>query len=153
MRGRFSDIAPGMMITDALRTEHTIYLGVFDEIEQVLPSLTTAAEVRTMARIIEGLLQNHAKREADLAYLALDHVLANDGELDRMHQEHEEMDGRLRKVHLAKTVAEGRRLLKSAIGSSREHFRMEEKYVFPLLERTLKPETLVELGRQWVDAR
>jgi hypothetical protein len=48
-----------MTITDALRTEHAIYLRVFDEIEQALPSLTTPSEVTTMARIIEGLLQNH----------------------------------------------------------------------------------------------
>jgi len=141
-----------MTITDALRTEHAIYLRVFDEIEQALPSLTTPSEVTTMARIIEGLLQNHARREAGLAYLALDHVLANAGELDRMHQEHQEIDERLRKVYTAKTVAEARRLLKSALNSSREHFRMEELQVFPLLERTLKPETLVELGREWVSA-
>jgi len=68
-----------MTITDALRTEHAIYLRVFDEIEQALPSLTTPSEVTTMARIIEGLLRNHARREAGLAYLALDHVLANYG--------------------------------------------------------------------------
>jgi hemerythrin-like domain-containing protein len=69
-----------------------------------------------------------------------------------MHQEHQEIDERLRKVYTAKTVAEARRLLKSALNSSREHFRMEELQVFPLLERTLKPETLVELGREWVSA-
>ena len=142
-----------MKITDALRAEHTIYLGVFDQIERVLPSLVSLTEIRTMATVVEGLLHGHATRETDLAYLALDHALANKGKLDTMHQEHQEIDERLRKVQRASTSAEGRRLLKAAITASREHFRMEEKSIFPLLERVLQPETLLELGRTWMPAK
>jgi hemerythrin-like domain-containing protein len=139
-----------MKITEALVAEHTIFLNVFDQIERVLPSLATPAEVQTMASIVEGLLEGHAKTETNLAYLALDHVMAHNGELKRMHQDHHEIDDRLRKVRLASTVAQGRRLLKSAIGASREHFRAEERGVFPLLERTLQEETLSELGENWM---
>ena len=138
-----------MKITEALVAEHTIFLGVFDQIERALPSLATPAEVRTMASIVQGLLEGHAKTETDLAYLALDHVLEQNGELKRMHQEHQEIDDRLRKVHTAQTCAEGRRLLKAAILASREHFRGEERSVFPLLERSLREETLSELGSTW----
>lgn len=140
-----------MKITEALVTEHTIFLRVFDQIEKALPSLTTQAEVGTMARIIEGMLEGHAKSETELAYLALDHVLAQKGELKRMHQEHHEIDDHLRKVQAAKTCAEARRLLKLAITVSREHFRAEEKSVFPLLEKALQPETLHELGRTAIE--
>ena len=139
-----------MKITEALVAEHTIFLSVFDQIERVLPSLATSLEVQTMARIVEGLLQGHAKAETDLAYLALDHVMEHNGELKRMHQDHHEIDDRLRQVHTAKTCAEARRLLKSAILASREHFRAEERSVFPLLERTLREETLSELGQGWI---
>jgi len=139
-----------MKITEALAMEHTVFLRVFDQIERALPSLTTQAEVGTMARMVEGMLERHAKSETDLAYLALDHVLAQNGELKRMHQEHHEIDDRLRKVQAAKTCAEARRLLKAAIGSSREHFRCEEREVFPLLEKALREETLTELGRNWM---
>ena len=139
-----------MKITEALVAEHTIFLSVFDQIERVLPSLATPAEVQTMASIVEGLLQGHAKTETDLAYLALDHVMHHNGELKRMHQEHHEIDDRLRKVHAAGTCAQARRLLKSAIKASREHFRAEERSVFPLLERTLQEETLKELGKNWM---
>ena len=141
---------PNMRITEALVAEHTIFLNVFDQIERVLPSLATPAEVQTMASIVEGLLQGHAKTETDLAYLALDHVMHHNGELKRMHQEHHEIDDRLRKVHAAGTCAQARRLLKSAITASREHFRAEERSVFPLLERTLQEETLKELGKNWM---
>ncbi len=139
-----------MRITEALVAEHTILLSVFDQIERVLPSLATPAEVWTMARIVEGLLETHAKTETNLAYLALDHVLEHNGELDRMYQDHHEIDAQLRKVHTAKTSAEARRLLKTAIEISREHFQGEERSVFPLLERTLEEETLTELGNTWM---
>jgi hemerythrin-like domain-containing protein len=139
-----------MRITEALIAEHTIFLGVFDQIERVLPSLATSAEVRTMASIVERLLEAHAKTEANLAYLALDHVLEHNGELRRMHQDHHEIDERLRNVHTANTCAEARRLLKVAIGTTREHFQCEERSVFPLLEKTLEEETLIELGNTWL---
>ena len=100
-----------MKITEALVAEHNTFLLVFDQIERVLPSLATSPELRTMASIVEGLLESHAKTETNLAYLALDHVLAHNGELKRMHQDHHEIDDRLRKVHTAKTCAEARRLL------------------------------------------
>src|ERR1039458_1849167 len=103
-----------MKITEALVAEHTIFLTVFDQIERVLPSLTTPAEARTMASIVEGLLEGHAKTETNLAYLALERVPADNGELQRMQQDHHETDDRLRKVRTANTCAEARRLLKLA---------------------------------------
>lgn len=139
-----------MRITEALVAEHTIFLSVFDQIERVLPSLSTPAEVRTMASIVEGLLEGHAKTETNLAYLALDHVLEQNGELNRMHQDHHEIDDRLRRVHTANTCAEARRLLKVAILASRDHFQGEERSVFPLLERSLDEETLTALGDTWM---
>ena len=142
-----------MKITEALVAEHTIFLGVFDQIERVLPSLTTLVEVMTMARIVEGLLEGHAKTETNLAYLALDHVQEQNGELKHMHQDHHEIDDRLRQVHTAKTCAEARRLLKVTISATREHFRGEERSVFPLLEKLLQEETLTELGQGWMQRR
>ena len=140
-----------MRITEALVAEHTIFMSVFDQIERALPSLATPAEVRTMASIIERLLEGHAKTETNLAYLALDHMLEHNGELKRMHQDHHEIDDRLRKVHTANTCAEARRLLKAAIGASRDHFQGEERSVFPLLEKSLGEETLAELGQTWLE--
>jgi len=139
-----------MKITEALIAEHRIFLGVFEQIERVLPSLTTPAEVRTMAAIVEGMLLGHAAAETNLAYLALDHVLADRGQLERMHEDHHEIDARLKRVHIANTCTEMRRLLKAAIQSSREHFSYEERFVFPFLETKLVDETLTDLGRTWL---
>jgi hemerythrin-like domain-containing protein len=142
-----------MKITEALIAEHTIFLSVFAQIERVLPSLTTPMEVVTMARIVEGLLENHAQTETHLAYSALDHVLEHNGELKRMHQDHHEIDARLREVHTAGTCAQARRLLKTALTASREHFHAEERTVFPLLEKVLQEKTLAELGQNWLHKR
>jgi hemerythrin-like domain-containing protein len=139
-----------MKITEALIAEHNIFLSVFDQIERVLPSLTTHTEVRTMATIVEGLLQGHAETEANLAYLALDHVLEHQGGLQRMHQDHREIDDRLKRIHTTGTCAEARRLLKSALLASREHFRLEERNIFPVLEKVLQKDTLVDLGSTWL---
>ena len=138
-----------MKITDALAAEHTIFLGVFDQIERVLPSFTTLVEVRNIANIVEGLLQRHAEAETNLAYLALDHTLAHKDRLERLHHDHHELDGRLKKIHVANTCAEARRLLKSALQYSRDHFHAEEHSLFPMLDKTLREETLVELGQAW----
>lgn len=139
-----------MRITEALVAEHVIFRGVFDQIERVLPSLTTPGEVRTMASVVQGMLERHADAEANLAYLALDHVLEDKGHLDRMHEDHHEIDSRLKQAQSAKTCAEGRRLLKAALSSGREHFRLEERALFPLLDRVLQKETLDELGNAWL---
>src|ERR1035438_8791684 len=147
---RSDKVIYSMKITEALVAEHTIFLSVFDQIERVLPRLATPAEVRTMATLIEGLLEDHAETETNLAYLALDHVLAHNGELKRMHQDHHEIDDRFRNVHTASTCAQARRLLKLALGATREHFRGEERSVFPLVEQVLQEETLVELGQSWL---
>jgi hemerythrin-like domain-containing protein len=138
-----------MKITEALAAEHTIFRTVFDHIERVLPNLTAPSEIKTMARMVEALLQDHAETETSLAYLALDHALQHNGVLDRMHQDHQEIDDRLKQVRFADTCAKARGLLKGALQASREHFSIEERKVFPLLEKTLQPETLSELGQAW----
>jgi hemerythrin-like domain-containing protein len=140
-----------MKITDALKTEHTIFLTVFDQIERMLPRLATLSEIRLVASMVEALLQGHASRETNLAYMALDHVMAESGQLNRMHEDHREFDDRLGQIQAAKSGAEARRLLKAVLGGCREHFKMEERHVFPLLETTLQPETLLTLGRSWLE--
>jgi hypothetical protein len=137
-------------ITEALVTEHRIFSSVFDQIESALPKLTSLTEVNTMAAIVRSLLEPHAKTETSLAYLALDHVLAEKGQLDRLHEEHEEIDDHLKEVHSAATCDHARQLLRKAILASRNHFRHEELTVFPFLEKWVQPETLLELGGIWL---
>jgi hemerythrin-like domain-containing protein len=135
-----------MTITETLIAEHRVFTEVFDQIESFLPKLTTLAEVKLLARLAEGMLQGHADTENNLAYAALDHVLKDKGHLDRLHQDHQEIDENLRRVQTARDFDKARRLLKSAIIASRKHFQREEQSIFPLIERVLRQDTLAELA-------
>jgi hypothetical protein len=139
-----------MKITEALAAEHTILLGMFDQIERALPAITAVGELKAMAGIIEGMLREHGDKETNLAYAALDHLLADKGKLNRMHQDHKELDGRLKLVYTAKTPTKARQLLLDVIVATREHFQCEERLLFPLLEEAMQVETLVKLGQAWM---
>ena len=137
-------------IIETLVMEHVVFRALLDEIEGVLSDLNSIQEVSLLSTVVEGVLRQHAETETDLAYAALDHVLAEKGELDRLYQDHREIDHNFERVHGASNLAEAQRLLKKALAASREHFRHEEQAVFPLLERALPSETLIDLGESWL---
>jgi len=138
-------------ITKALVMEHAVFCAAFDQFERVLPKVASTREVKFLATVAEGMLSNHAETEKNLAYSALDHVLREDGHLNRLHQDHLEIDEHFKQVHRAKDLGEAQRMLKKALKATREHFRREEDIVFPFLERVLRPETLETLGTVWMN--
>lgn len=141
-----------MQITEAIALEHATLLRVFDQVERVLPRLGSAAEVGTMATILEGLLRIHAELEVKFAFVAVDHALHQKGRLMTLHEDHQELDDRLRQVHEAPTCERVRRLLRAAMRASREHFRHEERELFPVLERALGLGALTALGEAFKKA-
>jgi hemerythrin-like domain-containing protein len=136
-------------ITRALSMEHAVFCKVFEQIERVLSVTHTAPEVQLLASVVEGLLAGHGETETNLAYAALEHALADRGALKQLYQDHHEIDDHFKRIHLVTDPAEALRLLKKALAATREHFRREEKTVFPMLEKTLRPETLLTLGVEW----
>jgi hypothetical protein len=133
-------------ITDVLTTEHTLLCILFDEIDSLLPGVRTVNEVRLLSRLVEGVLSHHADVEQNLAFAALDHVLAEKDELRQLHQDHEEIDTCLRDAALATELSEAVKLLKAGLKASRVHFRREEQSVFPLFEKMLAPSSLETLA-------
>jgi len=136
-------------ITDALTVEHGLLLAVFEQVESLLPEISTTEEAERLARLVEGLLSKHADTEDNLVYITLDHALEQQGKLGELHQEHEEINHFFKEVASAKTLPEARLLLKRALKASRAHFASEEHYVFPIIEKALQSETLVEMGNAW----
>jgi len=133
-------------ITDILTIEHTQLCLLFDELDRLLPEVRTVEEVRLLTRLVEGMLSHHADVEENLAFAALDHALAEEGELWQLHQDHEEIDARLRGATLATDFTTAVRLLKAGLKASRTHFRREEQAVFPLFEKLFAPASLETLG-------
>jgi len=138
-------------ITKALIMEHAVFRELFDEVERALAGASSAPEVKLLASVVEGLLSRHGEMETNLAYSALDHVLADRGALYRLHQDHHEIDHQFKRLRRATDAAEAQHRLKRALAATREHFRREEKTVFPMLEQTLQRDTLWMLGRKWME--
>ena len=137
---------PNNIITNFLTTEHALFCELFDEIDRLLPDVRTVAEVRLLGRLVEGVLSRHADVEQNLAYAALDHALAEKGELNQLYQDHEEIDACLQHATLATEFVEAVRFLRAGLKASREHFRREEETVFPLFEKLFDPAALEALG-------
>ena len=137
-------------ITQALITEHAVFTTVFNKIEHQLSSVRTVEEVKLLGSLVEALLEDHATAETDLAFAALDHALDQEGQLEKMHQDHHEIDSDLRAVQTAATLSDARHLLKLALHATRKHFKREELNVFPVLEKMLNAEALTQLGSGWM---
>jgi hypothetical protein len=137
---------PNNIITNFLTIEHGVFCELFSVIETLLPEMQTAAEVRLVSRLVAGMLQRHADVEQNLAYAALDHVLAEKGQLNQLYQDHQEIDACLQHATTAEEFVPAVRFLRAGLKASREHFRREEDAIFPLFERLFDPAVLGALG-------
>ena len=142
-----------MKITEALSAEHQVFHSMFDAVEAMTPGLKTLSEIKAVASLVECMLKVHADAEDDLFLGPLEHCFEQIGQRDSFLTEHQEMDQGLRQVREASRLAEAQELLMLAVAHSRRHFDREERIVFPMAERVLKNETLVELGRVWMEER
>src|SRR6516162_3566290 len=95
-----------LTITETLIVEHRIFCRFFNQIERQLPKLQSLGEVHLLGRVIEGLLDDHSDTENNLAYLTLDHVLEDRGELERLYQDHREIDNHFRQLRETRDLTE-----------------------------------------------
>jgi hemerythrin-like domain-containing protein len=142
-----------MKITEALLAEHLVFHNLFDHIEATAPRLKTLAEVKSVAALMESMLRAHSDTEDELFIGPLEHCFDEIGQRDAFLEEHQEIDGNLKKVQDARKVRGACELLLAAVTYSRRHFDKEERIVFPMAERMLKAKTLAELGRVWMEQR
>ncbi|HOC57117.1 MAG TPA: hemerythrin domain-containing protein [Verrucomicrobiota bacterium] len=136
-------------ITRALSAEHRMFEALFDEVEELLGGFNQLAEVKRMARLVEGMLRQHAKVEDDLLLFAGGLARADLRRSEQCRHEHQEIDSRLTRIHSARTVGEARTLLRGALAASRRHLKNEDRKVFPILEAAMEPEALAKLGTVW----
>ena len=110
-------------------------------------------EVKAVAAMMEALLKAHAETEDELFLGPLEHCFEQIGQREAFLQEHQEMDDALERVRTTTQLETARETLLSAVSYSRRHFDKEERIIFPMAERILKPNTLTELGQIWMDER
>jgi hemerythrin-like domain-containing protein len=138
-----------MTIIETLVMEHRVFLTLFDQVEAALTGLQTVEEVKFLANLVKDLLHGHGEVERNLIYLALDHVLADKGQLERLNHDHRELDAGLSRLDEAPTAEQARLQLRTVMRATREHFNDEEQNAFPLIEAVLREETLVALADVW----
>ena len=136
-------------ITEAFVLEHSVLCQMFDEIERILAGSPSAQEVKRLASLVEALLSHHGEHENNLAGSVLNHVLVERGALLPLYQDHNEISGHFPRVHRTSDSAKASRLLHKALSATRKHFKLVEQTLFPILEKTLQPDTLLVLGSQW----
>ena len=142
-----------MKITEILMAEHAVFHNLFDHVETALPRTRTTAEVKSLATLVDRVMAPHSKTEDDLFIEPLEHCFEQIGQNETFHAEHRRIEEMLATVQRARTLAMAKKILLGAIAASREHFDKEERIVFPMAERVLKPKTLSDLGAEWLKKR
>jgi len=142
-----------MKISEILMAEHAVFHNLFDHVETALPRTRTTAEVKSLATLVDKVMAPHSKTEDDLFIEPLEHCFEQIGQNETFHAEHRRIEEALASVQKAKTSAAAKTILLRAISAAREHFDKEERIVFPMAERVLKPKTLSDLGAEWLKKR
>jgi hypothetical protein len=142
-----------MKITEALLAEHLVFHNLFDHVEKTAPRLKTAAEVKSVAAVIETMLTAHSKTEDELFIKPLEPSFEQIGHCETFHHEHDLIEENLALVRQSRNLKQARHLLLTTVLLCRSHFDKEERIVFPLAERILKNKTLLDLGQTWMNQR
>jgi hemerythrin-like domain-containing protein len=83
----------------------------------------------------------------------LEHCFDQIGQNETFHEEHQQIDVELAKVHRARDLKLAQKILLNALTALRKHFDKEERIVFPMAERLLKTRTLNWLSKTWLRRR
>jgi hemerythrin-like domain-containing protein len=142
-----------MKITEALLAVHAVFHTLFDHLEQTTPRLRTLAEVRTLGRLLDAVMESHSHTEDGLMIEPLEHCFEQIGQRETFHHEHDTIERNLRHLQNVRDLRQARKLLLDAVATARKHFDKEERIVFPLAEKVLKGQTLNALGKTWMERR
>lgn len=137
-------------ITEVLVAEHRVFLTLFDQVERALPGLKTMDELRPLCRLLQALLHKHGEEENDLSCVAVSHILKEHKRHARLHHDHRKLDALIKQVAVTKDIRKGRSRLRAALAACRAHFGDEEQVLFPLIERALRQDALLALGKVWM---
>ena len=142
-----------MNITDALLGEHAVFYAQFDHLEQVIPTMVSARQVKIQGAMLRAGLKGHAGLEEDLLFKTLEPHIGPSGPLGVMRQEHQEIEHALDHLPGVLELAHAQNLLLRVIEIARQHFSKEEQILYPIALQTLAAAELSQLGKQWSQKR
>ena len=142
-----------MKITDALLGEHAVFYAQFDHLEQAIPDANSVAQVKSLGAMLAAALASHAQMEEELLFTTLEPHIGSMGPLAVMRKEHDEIEKSLESLPAIQEVDQARDLLLKVVTVAREHFPKEEQALYPIANKTLTAETMIDLGAQWAACR
>jgi hemerythrin-like domain-containing protein len=142
-----------MKITEALLAEHLVFQNLFDHLEAAAPRLKALGEIKALSALMQSMLKAHSRTEEELFLGPLAPSFEQIGQHETFHQEHDLIEKNLERVQKATEARKACELLLATIDLCRRHIDKEERIVFPMAERTLKSNTLLELGTTWMNQR
>jgi len=142
-----------MKITDVLLGEHAVFYAQFDYLEQAIPAANSVTQVESLGAMLAAALASHAQMEEELLFTTLEPHIGSMGPLAVMRTEHDEIEKSLERLPMLREVDQVRELLLKVVTVAREHFPKEEQVLYPMANKTLSAETLIDLGAQWAARR
>ena len=142
-----------MKITDALLGEHAVLYTQFDFLEQAIPAANSVAQVKSLGAMLAAALASHARLEEELLFTTLEPHIGSMGPLAVMRMEHDEIEKSLERLPTIQEVDQVRELLLKVVTVARGHFPKEEQVLYPMANKVLSAETLIDLGAQWAARR
>lgn len=144
----------GVKITDALLGEHGVFYAQFDHLEQLINSDAALSELQSGVATLTAGLATHAAIEDEVFFTALEPFLGSTvGPIAAMRAEHDIIERNMGLIPSAPSLAQARQLLSELLNVARSHFVKEEHVLFPMAQRVLDEDTLLELGAQWAERR
>lgn len=142
-----------MKITEGLLGEHALCYSLFEHVESIAEEAETLAELIATERVLSSAVTSHAAVENDILFPALLARLDIADQLEVLRADHKEIELLGGSVRESMTLEEAREVLLRMVEALREHFHREDHVLFPLCERMLRPEELMELGQRWAERR
>ncbi len=142
-----------MKITDALKQEHVVFIGMFDELDGMLTRNAEVAELKAKAALLAVGLISHANLERDTLFAALPNLGGGAGPIDVMKLEHDEIERGFVAIADESDAAKVRDALAHLLALARQHFDKEEQMLFVMAQEFLGEQTLVALGADFEERR
>ena len=139
-----------MKVTEMLVSHHAMLRSVFNEVERAMGEAETTEVIVSLAKVVGGLVRDHAEAESNMLFAPLDSLLLEKGQFQQFYTKHEEYLDMLERVGQPPPGRDARSMLSAAIAALRRHFDVEERVVIPLAEKTFEPESLEKLGEAWL---
>jgi iron-sulfur cluster repair protein YtfE (RIC family) len=142
-----------MKITEGLLGEHALSYSLFDQVERITDDAKSLEELIGAESLLSSAVLSHAALEDEVLFPALVERGQAEGPLDVMRAEHKEIELLAAAVRASMTLEEAKEVMFRLIDTLREHFGKEERVLFPMCERLLGAQKLMELGEHWARRR